>query len=166
AVALAARVDVEGGSVVVVEGAEALVGRPGLAQRDVTADDVHDVVGFFDLFDPVVCQGPPASRSQPGVRAERGRAVGPTPIPLGREPSRMHRQASPGGPFDRSPSGPFSPAAGRVGVVRRVSGRLREQSGTPSPPRPAPPTSRRTGGESVRAGREGGPLYLRTHVEL
>ncbi len=86
AITLAARIDVKGGVVVFVEGTEALVGRPYLAQWDIAADNVNDVVGLFDLFDPVVCQGPPASRSQPGACEERRRAVGPTRIPQGQQP--------------------------------------------------------------------------------
>ena len=42
---------------VVVEGAEALVGGTGRAQGDVAADDLDDVEGFFDLLYPVARQG-------------------------------------------------------------------------------------------------------------
>src|SRR5947209_3505428 len=61
AVALPAGVHVEGGPVVVVEGAQALEGGAGLAQGQVTANDGHDVVGLFDLLDAVVWQGPPVA---------------------------------------------------------------------------------------------------------
>ena len=82
AVALPPRVHVEGRVVVVVEGAQPLEGGAGRPQRQVAADDVHDVVGLFDLLDPVVRQGPPVGlereslklRNQASVSAEgRGR---------------------------------------------------------------------------------------------
>ena len=44
---------------VVVEGTEAFIRLPHFSQGNVFADDFHDVVGFFDLLDPVVRQGPP-----------------------------------------------------------------------------------------------------------
>jgi hypothetical protein len=52
-------VDLEGRVVVVVEGAEALEIGAGRAQGEIATNDVHNVVGLFDLLDPVVCQGPP-----------------------------------------------------------------------------------------------------------
>ena len=73
AVALAPRIDVEGGTVVVVEWTESLVRPAGRAERNVAAHDVNDVVGFFDLSDQVICQGPPASRECP-ESAERRRS--------------------------------------------------------------------------------------------
>ena len=62
-VALPARIDVKGGAVVFVEGAQALEGLAGRAQGDVGADDINDVVGRLDLPNqvrPVVSQGAPA----------------------------------------------------------------------------------------------------------
>src|SRR5262249_5548583 len=64
AVALAERVNVEAGSVVVGERAEALEGAAGGSQRNIGADNLDDVVGLFDLFDPVVRQGPPGEEKQ------------------------------------------------------------------------------------------------------
>ena len=52
--ALATRVDVKGGSVVVVEGTESLEGRAGRAQGDVASDDVHNVVHRDDTDHAVV----------------------------------------------------------------------------------------------------------------
>src|ERR1700720_4695695 len=54
-VTLAPRIDVKGRAVIVVEGANTLEGRSGRAQRDVTANDIDDVVGLFNLL----CQGYP-----------------------------------------------------------------------------------------------------------
>ncbi len=56
---LPAGIDGEGGVVVVVEGAESFEGRPGRLQGQVAPDDIDDIVGLFDLLDPVVRQGPP-----------------------------------------------------------------------------------------------------------
>ena len=49
---------------IVVEGTKSLESGTGRTQGDVTADHVNDVVGFFDLFDPIVCQGSPTRKSQ------------------------------------------------------------------------------------------------------
>src|SRR5688500_7125389 len=46
-IALPAGVDVEGGTVVIVEGANAFEGGAGRAQGNVTAYNVDNVVGFF-----------------------------------------------------------------------------------------------------------------------
>src|SRR5262245_33078251 len=56
-------IDTERRPAIVVEGAKADVDFAGGAQTDVTADDIDNVVGFFDLLCeccPVVRQGPPA----------------------------------------------------------------------------------------------------------
>src|SRR5262249_22830337 len=69
--ALAAGVHVEGGPVVVMKRAEALERWPRGAQRQVAANDVHDVVSLFDLLDPIGrqrvtrVQGP-AKKESPG----------------------------------------------------------------------------------------------------
>src|SRR5262249_36133323 len=67
-VAVAGRVDGEGGPRVVVEGAQALEGGAGRAQGNILADDIDDVVGLFYLLDPVVRQGPPVVATIPGPR--------------------------------------------------------------------------------------------------
>ena len=55
---------------VVVEGTQPLEGGAGRAQGDVTADDIDDVVGLFDLPNQgVVRQGPPVCRSAKRLRA-------------------------------------------------------------------------------------------------
>src|SRR5262249_8403761 len=73
AVALPARVDVEGRAAVVVEGAQALVGPAGGAEGQVAADHLYDVVGLLDLLDPVVCQGPPVFRRTRWCGGKKGR---------------------------------------------------------------------------------------------
>jgi hypothetical protein len=57
-VTLPPRIDVERGAAVLVKGTDAFESGAGWAQRDVTAHDVHDVVG---LFHPL-CQGYPIIR--------------------------------------------------------------------------------------------------------
>jgi len=52
------RMDVEGGRLLVVEGAEALEAATGLAERDVTADEIDDVDAGSDRFDRLL--GDPA----------------------------------------------------------------------------------------------------------
>ena len=62
------------GRVIVVEGTQSFGDGAGLAQRDVFADDIDDVVGFFDtVFQgcAVFCHGPsagwgPADHCGPG----------------------------------------------------------------------------------------------------
>src|SRR5262249_52694832 len=72
AVALAARADVETGTLILVKRAQALEGLARRAQAHIAADDVHDVVGFFHLLRegcPVVRQGPPKAGGSANLRA-------------------------------------------------------------------------------------------------
>jgi hypothetical protein len=53
-------IDDERGVVIVVEGAKAFeASAAGGAQIEIAADQGDNVVGFFDLLDPIVRQGPP-----------------------------------------------------------------------------------------------------------
>jgi hypothetical protein len=64
-VALPARIDVEGGPLIVVEGTEPFEGGAGLAQGYIRTDDVHDVVGLLDPLRegyPVIRQGAPGGQ--------------------------------------------------------------------------------------------------------
>jgi hypothetical protein len=54
--------------VIVVEGTQALELAAHGAQFEIALDNRNDVVGFFDLLDPIVCQGPPVP--EPAVRAD------------------------------------------------------------------------------------------------
>lgn len=59
-VALSARIDVEGGTVVVMEGTTPFERLSRGAQVHITTDDIDNVIGFFDLLDqgyPIVGQG-------------------------------------------------------------------------------------------------------------
>ncbi len=77
-IALAARIDVEGRMVIVVERTEAFIRLPLLPQADVRADDFHDVVGLFDLIlqrFPVVRQEAPEA-GESDKRTNGQKAVG------------------------------------------------------------------------------------------
>ena len=61
-ISLPLRIDVKRRAVVVVERAQPFMGMTGGAQRAIITDDVHDVVGLFNLFDqgyPIIRQKTP-----------------------------------------------------------------------------------------------------------
>jgi hypothetical protein len=73
-VTLAARVNVEGRTLVVVERAEAFEGGAGAAQKHVAADDIDNVVCLFDpLFQgvPIVAHGAPADETRQTSRLRK-----------------------------------------------------------------------------------------------
>src|SRR5581483_5779245 len=55
-IALAARIHVERGAMIIVKRTQALERWPSRAQRQVAPNDVYNVVGLFDLLDPIVRQ--------------------------------------------------------------------------------------------------------------
>ena len=77
---LSARIDVERRIVIVVKRTEPLMDGAGLAQRDVFADDVDDVVGFLDA----VFQGCPVFRQGTPTRDD------PVPRPKSALPKIVH----------------------------------------------------------------------------
>jgi hypothetical protein len=58
-IALPLRMDIKGRPMVLVKRAQSPEGRADLAQSDITADDIHDVVGLFDPGYQVIGQGVP-----------------------------------------------------------------------------------------------------------
>src|SRR4051812_25964244 len=76
AITLAARVDIHGGAMIVMKRADALERGAHGAQLEIAADDIDDVVCFFDLLlqcCPIVSHGAPAC-SRPFTRLENGSA--------------------------------------------------------------------------------------------
>ncbi len=90
-IALPVRIDDEGGTAIVVEGTQTLERVPRRAQFEIAFDHLDDVVGFFDLLDPIVCQGPPVP--EPAMKSARAGDSGSSPVPCpDLKPSHSPRQ--------------------------------------------------------------------------
>lgn len=76
-IALAARIDVERGMVVVVKGTEPLEGGTDGAQGHIAANHIDNVVGILDLLDqgyPIVRQGAPTVQE---IKKGKGKGAKP-----------------------------------------------------------------------------------------